>query len=767
MKKFAQILVFFYLVGFYGQTDFSNRWEDFYSYNNVKDFVKTESFIYALADNSIFSYNSVTSEISKLSSVNGLSGETTSSLFYSETFEKLIIGYENGLIEIVDKFNAVTAARDIVIFNYSGNKRINDIAQYENNLFIATPFAVVVYNLDKEEFGDTYFIGPGSSEMVINKIKIVDSTLYAATQNGLYKADLKNQNLIDYNNWNLIATGDFSNIAYFNNTFYLSQNNALYTLNNGSLTLQQSFSKIITNLKATTNHLTVATGNGILVYNLNLVEILNYVSEQTDNNYFNVNAALFENETLLVATKEFGILKSSLQNISEFEEIHPSGPTSNLPFSIAAENNNLWIVYGAYRTSYSPMGKRLGFSHFNGENWINTPYDNELAVKDLVHITIDPNHNNKAYLSSWGSGMLVVENDEITEFWTHENSGLEKLIYTPNPNYVSIRINGSSFDNQGNLWIANAWVDKRIKKYSTNGTWSAFDMSTVMTNPALGLNELEIDKLTTIWIGSRRNGVLVFNESGNKKRALTTETTKGSLPDLNVRTVLADNSNTIWLGTKKGLVVLYNATNVFNEVVIDAEPIIILDDGIPKKLLGEQPINTIETDGADNKWIGTETSGAVQTNSNGSEILQLFNKNNSPLPSNNILKIAVDKSSGKVYFATDKGIVAFNSNVAPYGDTLPEVYAYPNPSTKNNNYITIDGRNGAHLPIGTNVKIIDIAGNLVFETSVKEGQELFGGKVIWDKTNLSGKKVASGIYLVMLTANNNSETTISKIAIIN
>ena len=65
------------------------------------------------------------------------------------------------------------------------------------------------------------------------------------------------------------------------------------------------------------------------------------------------------------------------------------------------------------------------------------------------------------------------------------------------------------------------------------------------------------------------------------------------------------------------------------------------------------------------------------------------------------------------------------------------------------------------------VKILDAAGNLVFETNVKEGQELYGGKVVWNKTNLAGKKVASGVYIVLLSSNEGTETSITKIAIIN
>ena len=259
----------------------------------------------------------------------------------------------------------------------------------------------------------------------------------------------------------------------------------------------------------------------------------------------------------------------------------------------------------------------------------------------------------------------------------------------------------------------------------------------------------------------------VFNENGNRKRALTTEPTKGNLPHANVRAIAVDRDNRIWLGTQSGLAVFYNATGVFEANIYDAEPIIILDDGIPKKLLGNQTINTIAVDGADNKWFGTDNGGVLYTNPNGQTTLASFNKDNSPLPSNKILKISVDTSNGKVYFATDKGVVAYNSNVASFGDTLEAVYAYPNPALKNHQTVTIDGKNGNHLPKGTNVKILDVAGNLVYETNVVEGQELQGGKVVWNKTNLAGKKVASGIYIVLLSNDDATETTSTKIAIIN
>ncbi|NOR28950.1 MAG: hypothetical protein GQ540_10540 [Lutibacter sp.] len=765
MKKLIQLFIFLFINSIYSQIDYSNSWEDFYSYNNVKDFVKTDHQIYAIVDNALFTYNTLTNEVTKISSVNGLSGETTTSLYYSNTFKKVIIGYETGMLEIIDSNNEITIAKDIVNFSYSGSKQINDITEYNNKLYLSTSFAIVVYDIENLQFGDTYFIGNQSSEIEINQIKIHQNNIYAVTQNGIYTADITNPNLIDFNNWTQHSSGSYTTVEVFNNQVFVSNNRTLSIVENNTLVLQKNYSSTIKKLKATTNFLTISTLRSVYVNDISNIEILNHTTTSTDLFYFNLNTAFFEENTLYLGTKEFGILKSTLNNISNFEEIHPAGPVSNFAFSIATNNNNLWVVYGGYNAAYGPLGRRAGYSHFNGSNWLNTQYS-EIGVSDLVNITFDPIHENKVYISSWGGGMIIVEDDVLTTHWNHTNSGLEKLDF-PNPSYISTRINGSAFDNQGNLWIANAWVEDRVKKYTSSGAWSSFDMSTVITNPAFGLNELEIDKTTNIWIGSRRNGALVFNENGTNKKSLTTEQTKGALPDLNVRSIKVDANNRIWIGTKKGLVVFYNAANIFNSTIIDAEPVIILDDGIPKKLLGEQTINTIAIDGADNKWFGTEVGGTLQTTPAGDTTLKNFNKDNSPLPSNNILKITIDNNSGKVYFATDKGIVAFNSNVSLYGTSLPEVYTYPNPSTKDNEFITIDGRNGAHLPKDTNIKILDAAGNLVYETNTKEGQELFGGKVVWNKTNLAGTKVASGIYIVLLITKDNLETKVAKIAIIN
>ena len=773
MKKIITLLLVVFSVFSHSQVDFSNQWEDFFSYNNIKDFTISGDVLYALADNAVFTYDIQTQEIEKLSSVNGLSGETTSAIFYNETYERLVIGYDNGLIEVVDRDGTVTVSPDIVNFNQSGLKQINAIYQYNDELLLATSFAVIVYNIERLEFGDTYFIGPASSSVNVNDIVVANNEIFAATDSGIFVANTNGGSLLDSNNWEQRFSGSFKHIVEFSGNVYAATTRDLIRLNGTTQQTIFNYSEDITDVKSEENSLIVSLASRANIYNQTLVLSGSNTSNATFD--FTLNSAGINSGITYLATQEFGILFAPIASQS-YTEIHPQGPLSNQVFSIEANNNGLWVVYGGYDSTFTPSQIRQGYSHFNGTDWVNVPFNPSDPFGDLVHVTIDKNSDNRVFISSFGDtgavntkltgGLYELIDDQIVRFYNHLNSPLEDIVPT-DPNRVTVRVAGTALDREGNLWVTNLLANSRLKKLSPSGTWTSFDINELYLDNKPGMGEIAIDNANTVWITTRRNGVFAFNENGNRKIALTTEATKGNLPNAFTRTVAIDKNNRLWIGTLSGLVVFSNTSGIFNATVYDAEPIIILDEGIPKKLLGDQTINSIKIDGANNKWFGTDNAGVLYTNPSGQNTLANFNKDNSPLPSNKIVKIAVDEFSGKVYFATDKGIVVYNSNVAPFGNELGEVYGYPNPALSNHNTITIAGRNGSNIPKGTNVKILDIAGNLVYETNVVEGQQVQGGKIVWNKRNLAGQKVASGVYVVLLVTDDGLETSTTKIAIVN
>jgi hypothetical protein len=561
----------------------------------------------------------------------------------------------------------------------------------------------------------------------------------------------------------------------FNEQLYVVEGTTLYRINGENLIEKINFTQNITAIKSSNTYLSVVFNSFAKILDLELNAVFE-VSATSEFEY-TLNNIFTENDSVYLATKEYGILKSRLSLPNSYTEIHPEGPLDNDIFSITAQNNTLWVVYGGYDDTNTPINNKKGFSRFNGEQWVNTVFNSSLP-SDLVQVTIDPNNENKVYISALGvtsnidikptGGVLVVENDVITQTYNHLNSSFEPIqVSLPS---INIRVSGSAFDNQGNLWATNYETGEELKKLSASGQWSSIDLSAIVTNKNKpGLNEVVVDKSNSVWIGTRKNGLYVYNENGNRKKALITTTNSGNLPDVNVRTIAIDASNRVWIGTNLGMVVYNNASGVFDDSTPNGYPVVINGDenGFGERLLGDQKINSIVIDGAENKWFGTDNGGVIYTNPNGQKTLANFSMKNSPLPSDKIKKIAVDRSLGKVYFATDKGMVAYNSNVAPFGDVLAAVYAYPNPALINHQTITIDGRKGTHLPKGTNVKILDVAGNLVYETNVVEGQELQGGKVVWNKKNLAGNPVASGIYIVLLSNEDASETAFTKIAIVN
>lgn len=775
MKRVFRVLVFFHLVVVQAQNDFSSNWKDLFSYNQIVDFTKQSNSIYAITSNAVFIYDVESDEVQKFSSVNGLSGENTSALCFHESTSTLSIGYETGLLEIIENNGQVKKVVDIVLSNVSIEKKINKIISYENQLYLATMFGVVVYDLIDYEFDDTYFIGENSTNIEVKDLAIFDGKIYAVGEDGVYIANLSD-NLNDSNNWKKNIEGSYSGLCIFNNKVHVSQSNNVYEIiDDNSVVLTVSMDANVVDMSSDEDKFVVVSTTKSFVYNSSFALITS-----SDASAFSLTSAYIDGNELYYGSELNGVLSSSIMSPNDFLEIHPDGPYNNSLYAITVNNEDVWIVSGGYNTAYGPIGNKENVSHFNGENWTVIEYSDPEGVagaKDLVRVTVDPVNSERVYISSWAAstgsvdvttagGVLVLEDDKFFDFWnavnTNEGSdvGLSNLAFSSG--YTTTRVNGSSFDSNGDFWIVNSLVfdgTGALKKKSSDGVWTSHSL----IENSIDFNDLEADDVGNIWIGSRGSGMFVYNETKGQTTRFVGESM--GIPNNHVLAIASRNNN-IWIGTSAGVVLFSDVENVFeNDVIYPAAVIIDGEDGASKLLDGIK-INDIKIDGAGNVWFATATGGVLQTNSTGKETLLGFNKDNSPLPSNNILSIGINDESGEVFFGTEKGLVSYQSDIVSYGDVLSEIYAYPNPVLKNHGKVTIVGKD-SNLPEGTNIKILDVAGNLVFESNALGDQSGLGGKFIWDKRNLSGVKVASGVYIVLMYNSEGQQTSSTKIAIIN
>ncbi len=770
--------------------NFSALWEGHFSYYNIKDVVQGNDKIYAASENVIFSYDLTTNELQTITTIDGLSGESITTIEYSETYESLLIGYENGLIEIVSgSDNEVLRVVDIrdketisPVF-----KRINHFNEHNGLVYISTDYGISVYDLDRLEFGDTYFIGNGGSQIIVKQTTIFNNYIYAACfdQQSIKRGSLDNPNLIDYQQWGTVGGGNFLSIQKVEDQLYTVNYNQIIYLYSG---ISDNFSPLYTydsrpvDTSEVDGKLVITLEDSVFVYDSNFNLISNASVNQNFNTLFS-SATISENH-IYIGTSDFGVLQAELINPLDYIVIRPEGPLRNDAFKIEAGDNDLWVTYGDYDQFYNPYPLRqYGLSHFVNEEWNNIPYDSLLTATNLTYIAINPFNPTQVYSSAFFNGLLELNDDVATNLYDQNNSGLESSNF-PNTTYTDLRLGPLKFDRNGLLWSMTCFVARPLKSYNpSSGQWQAYSFEEIIPNPIgdeLGFSDLEIDTNGTKWTGSFFNGVIGYNENGNRVKRLYTQ--EQNMPSKSVKSLAIDNRNQLWIGTEKGLRVLYNTSNFFEEPSVEASEIVILDDGIPKELLSNQFITDIKVDGSNNKWIGTLDSGVFYFSPDGQQTIYHFTKDNSPLPSNTISDISIDSQNGRVYIATNRGLVSFLSGGSKPEDELKDAYVYPNPVRPEYNILGASDLNNINngvkikgLTQNVNIKITDIEGNLVAEAQSKVNSRasqanynfaIDGGTAIWNGKNLRNNIVASGVYLILISDLDSFETKVLKLLII-
>jgi hypothetical protein len=579
--------------------------------------------------------------------------------------------------------------------------------------------------------------------------------------------------LVDYQQWKIKTTipinpkENYTEIETWGTRLFVVKNelntpkDSLFEVTSTGLDnkINLSFGIEIKDIEIYNNLLYVSVYSGVFVYNneFELTEIpLNYD--------YSVTAVSVSGNNLYASDDNFSLIEVSSLGTKTLKH---NGPDKNSFYSVSSEKDKIVFAGGSFIGATSGALSSAGVYIFQDESWtlidrFNQELWKDKLIWDALKVTIDPKDPNRIAIGSYCEYALGIIEDgkNVSEIYGFNNSLLEET----HVNNDMTCITDLKYDDKGNLWLINGFSKRPLKVLTKDKTWIDFNVGNSIMDQRGG--EIIIDDNGLKWFFVFGRGLMVYDDNGtieNKSddqyKQLTDAVNNGALPTNSVTTIAMDLDDKLWIGTTEGFGILNNTNSIMTAQPGDFEVsrIKLEFEGNVEYLLGSTYIIDIEVDGGNRKWIATASSGLVLLSDNGSEIIQTYTTDNSPLISNNILDIEFNHTTGELFIITDKGLVSFRTDATYGDDSYSNVKVFPNPVYSSfNGLITIQG-----IKTNSDVKFTDIAGNLIYQTTSN------GGTAIWNGKNLAGEKVKAGTYLIWTGANEDKGRKVGKVVIIN
>jgi hypothetical protein len=760
------------------------EWRDHLTYRNAIAITEGNGLAYLATESAVFSHDPFSGELNRINTVNALSDVGISTIAWNDSLNALLVGYSNGNLDMI-RGDRTTNLNDIEQSTLIGDKSIYNIESQGAIAYLSCGFGIVAMDLGAQEVRETWFIGPGGSQLLVQDIAFFNDSIYAATNAGLYVASQNEPNLSAFTSWRKnqsignIPNGPFNAVEVFNNHLFVNYSSAI----DDSDTLYHTSDQVVwakLNPLFGNANLKLQTENGYMTvthrFSADMVApdltVLNTVFGYDSDAAFPRDALRSIDGRFLVADSRFGMIRSN--GGTDAERIYPNGPATIDTRRIVAKGGALYVATGGVEGNWTNQFDKHGVFHYQNGEWQVTSLETEPlmvgpnpyggAVVDIMAVTIDPDDPDHAWATSWDDGLLEFQNRELINFYNQTNSSLQEAdtgVWGANNGIV--RSAGVDYDDDGNLWMTNSEVSEPIVVRTKDGSWYSFDPGNILNNNRL-LSDVLVGQNGYKWIiRPRNNGLLVFNDNGtisndadDEYQILNAQEGQGGLPAVDVLSIAEDQDGEIWVGTNKGIGVFYDPEAIFNSSDFDAQQILIEQDGNVQILLETEQVTAIAVDGAGRKWLGTAGSGIFLVSEDGTEQIHHFTVDNSPLPGNTISSVAVDDISGEVFIGTQYGILSYRSDATEGIFPSECATVFPNPVHEGyEGPIAITG-----LTKDSDVRITDAAGNVVYTTTS------LGGQAIWPGTNMNGERVASGVYMAFAVDPFGAENCSTKILFI-
>ncbi len=734
-------------------------WESHLPLQIAKHVTQSDEYIYYSTELSINRIDKEEFVGQFYSKIDGFSEVGVSQIAYDKQGDQLIVAYVTGAIDIVNADGTIQTIQDLKLNTTFIEKEINKIIVTDNRrILYATRFGILVQNADNYFFEFTT-----NMETEVFELTQRNNELYAATAEGIYKfIEADNSNPGDFTKWELQdgevglpAIYEAKDIEVFGDELYAIVDNQVYKTNAGAWELFDAEEN-------RTFQFISSEGSDLLIGGfddgVSFIDLVksdgSKIPSTTCCGNSMVDAIQTEDGSIWYADNWHGIRHQSEHN-KACSSILFNSPYSERAREIRIKDSEPYIASGGINENFLFDSNRNGFYVKRNGGWINYNENTTVAMKDsgMINFLVAQPHPTKdiIYAGAFPGGLLEINNETgKREVFNSNSSPLEGT-----PSLVElVRIPELKFDDDENLWVITYNAEFPLHVLTKDRVWHNYKFGNT-TN----LGAVEFDDFGHIWmplVGST-GGVIVFNHKGTLADPTDDEfkifrSTNSELPSGKVFTIKRDLEGDMWVGTQNGPVI-FECGNVFTNSNCTGSTRKVLEDSIPAPLLATEFITTIAVDGANRKWLGTTTGIYVQSSSGEDQVFR-YTTENSPLFDNNIIDLEYDPFVGEMYIATDKGVqsLRIDATGATTFFNTSELYTFPNPVRPGwDGPIAIRG-----LAEDANVKITDIQGRLVFETTAN------GGTAIWDGFNYSGRKAKTGVYIVYASYTKSQENIVTE-----
>jgi hypothetical protein len=263
--------------------------------------------------------------------------------------------------------------------------------------------------MKRREIKDTYIIGHDAKEVNVKHITIMGNRIYAVSPQLLYSALLSDP-LSDYSYWQTQAlpTGkEVSAFCAYDELLYMVRDNVLCSYRDTQWQKHTTSYKV-NGLCPTDQHLFILPKNqaGVAI-------------AETDLSLQMTDMGMITDIVQDGSSYWWASVSSELVRGADRQAFRPDGPINNIAYRMRTFGDRLYVVPGGrWATQNKTPGEIMFYENGTWTNISNAQLNEATGttILDLMNVAQDPNDKNHYFVTSYGTGLLEMYDDDVINF---------------------------------------------------------------------------------------------------------------------------------------------------------------------------------------------------------------------------------------------------------------------------------------------------------------------------------------------------------------